>query len=180
MVLKWFFEGQNLTLVAFAAMAVATSFLTLVSTNPLRAAIYLVLNLFSVAGIYLALSAFFLSAVQVIVYAGAIMVLFLFVIMLLNLGSPDRSRDSLRLQLPAGVLSAGTLATFLMLVAAKTTSGPSTGSPAGFVGSVVAVGKELYNPARPWLFPFELTSVLLLVAVVGAVVLARRPEEAID
>ena len=78
--------------------------------NPLRAGLFLVLNLFCVAVLYLLLNAYFLAAVQVIVYAGAIMVLFLFVIMLLNLGTPDRTADRLKWQTPAAVVAGLALA----------------------------------------------------------------------
>ncbi|MFY7951762.1 MAG: NADH-quinone oxidoreductase subunit J [Armatimonadaceae bacterium] len=178
MPLQWLLDGQNLALLVFAVVAVATALLTVISSNPLRSALFLVLNLFCVAGIYLTLSAFFLSAVQVIVYAGAIMVLFLFVIMLLNLSSPDTTRNPLRYQTAIAFLTAGGIATFLILVFGRSLKGLGDGSESGFVGSVSAIGKDLYSPSRPWLFPFELTSVLLLVAVIGAVVLARRTGEA--
>lgn len=178
MPLQWLLDGQNLALLTFSVIAVATAMLTVISSNPLRSALFLVVNLFCVAGIYLTLSAFFLSAVQVIVYAGAIMVLFLFVIMLLNLSSPERYKNALRYQPAIAIGVAGSVASFLVLVFGRTLQGLPAGSGTGFVGSVSGVGKELYSPVRPWLFPFELTSVLLLVAVIGAVVLARRSGEA--
>lgn len=177
MAIEWLLDGRNLILLLFSIGAVSSALLTVLASNPLRSAIFLVVNLFCVAGIYLALNAFFLSVVQVIVYAGAIMVLFLFVIMLLNLDTPERQRDPMRLQLPIAVLVGGSVASFLTLVFVRSTRGLETLAPGGFSGTVAGVGKELYAPSKPWLFPFELTSVLLLIAVIGAVVLARRSGE---
>ena len=147
-------------------------------------ALFLVLNLFCVAVLYLLLSAYFLAAVQVIVYAGAIMVLFLFVIMLLNLGTPDRSREKLKLQVPIAIVSALALAAiFSWAILGSVPSQPvqvplPDGTPVmgDAMGTPSGIGKTLYNPGLPWLLPFEVTSVLLLVATVGAVVLAKRGE----
>lgn len=170
--------GQGLIFGVLALGALASAILVLLTANPLRSALFLVLNLFCIAGLYLTLNAYFLATVQVIVYAGAIMVLFLFVIMLLNLGAPDRSADRMRWQAPlaaaAGLVLAGILGTVLLRgvpsLPAVSENGPS-GVP---MGSVQGIGKELYDPSHPWLFPFEVTSVLLLIAVIGSVVLARK------
>lgn len=172
--------GQNLMFVAFGGIALASACLMLLASNPLRSALFLVLNLFSIAGLYLSLDAAFLATVQVIVYAGAIMVLFLFVIMLLNLGVSDRTADPLRGQGLVASLGAASLAVFLGLAILKGVGAAPLQSGAVFSGSVEGIGKELYNPALPWLFPFEVTSVLLLVAVVGSVTLARRVERVGD
>ncbi|RYG85950.1 MAG: NADH-quinone oxidoreductase subunit J, partial [Alphaproteobacteria bacterium] len=206
--------------------ALATALTMLLHPNPVRAALFLVLNLFCVAVLYLLLNAYFLAAVQVVVYAGAIMVLFLFVIMLLNLGTPDRTKDRMPIQQPlaavGGLVLAGMLALTLVrstplplldkdgnppalkeigksatMAAAQMTTpgggGKSVEVAAGGPGSVSAVldatlptvipsrqgtvegiGKVLYNPSLPYLFPFEVTSILLLVATIGSVVLAKR------
>src|ERR1700712_4567284 len=98
-----FFSAQILLFVIFGLGALATGVTMVLYPNPVRSALFLVLNLFCVAVLYLLLNAYFLAVVQVIVYAGAIMVLFLFVIMLLNLGTPDRSIDKLRWQQPAAI-----------------------------------------------------------------------------
>jgi NADH-quinone oxidoreductase subunit J len=169
------------------------------------------LNLFCVAVLYLLLNAYFLAAVQVIVYAGAIMVLFLFVIMLLNLGTPDRAVDRLKWQQPVAVAAGLILAAMLSITftaslpavpAVKAAHTPTArfavavpqgasgrvippGAPtaeetpltADTMGTPYGVGRTLYDPTQPWLFPFEMTSILLLIAVVGAIVLARRPTE---
>jgi NADH-quinone oxidoreductase subunit J len=176
------FKGPGLLFFAFAFGALATAILVVASKNPVRAALFLVLNLFCVAVLYLLLSAFFLAAVQVIVYAGAIMVLFLFVIMLLNLGTPEKARERLKFQVPAAVGAA--LALALIVAWAIATSTPLNVGPVALpadtpasgdaMGTPEGIGRTLYNPNLPWLLPFEVTSILLLVATVGAVVLAKR------
>jgi NADH-quinone oxidoreductase subunit J len=183
-----FLSGNVLLFLFFALAALGTGVMVLFNQNPVRSALFLVLNLFSVAVLYLLLNAYFLAAVQVIVYAGAIMVLFLFVIMLLNLGTPDKSPDKLRGQQPvalgAGLVLVGIVGALVMNTALKSPASiagtqavnawikPASG--AGAMGTAQAVGNTLYNPSLPWLFPFEATSVLLLVATVGAVVLAQK------
>ncbi len=144
------------------------------SRNAVHSALFLVANLFCVALLYLSLNADFLAIVQVIVYAGAIMVLFLFVVTLLN-PSQSESPDRLRGQ----GLVAGVLAVVLLLeVGAVILSGAfstvkSTAAPPAvdWGDNVHAIGTLLYGQ---YLFPFELTSILLLVAIVGATVLAKR------
>ena len=178
------FSGPALVFLLFALGAIATGFLVVANPNPVRSALFLVLNLFCVAVLYLLLSAYFLAAVQVIVYAGAIMVLFLFVIMLLNLGTPDRSRERLKLQVPIAIVSALALAgIFSWAILGSVPSQPvqvplAEGTPVSgdALGTPKGIGMTLYNPSLPWLLPFEVTSVLLLVATIGAVVLAKRGE----
>ena len=195
--LAGFFSPAVILFLVFALGALSTAASCVLSPNPIRSALFLVLNLFCVAVLYLLLNAYFLAAVQVIVYAGAIMVLFLFVIMLLNLGSPERTPDRLQWQQPValgvGILLAAMLSVTIAssippivpaAVASQQTSGSESGTDAGAMaafasnpdtmGTAYGIGKNLYDPAQPWLFPFEITSVLLLVAVIGAVVLARR------
>src|SRR4028119_1894244 len=98
-----FISAPILLFLLFGTSALVTAITMVLYPNPIRSALFLVLNLFCVAVLYLLLNAYFLAAVQVIVYAGAIMVLFLFVIMLLNLGTPDRQQDHLRWQQPAAI-----------------------------------------------------------------------------
>jgi len=160
-----------------ATLSIGSALLVVANRNPVRSALFLVLNLFVLSIFYMTLSAQFISAVQVIVYAGAIMVLFLFTIMLLNLGSPSAMKERGALQKAAAGVLAG-----LFLVALTGAGAIQTGRPASKAteeslnsgGSVEAIGKALFDPSQPWLFPFELTSILLLVGVVGAIVLAKR------
>jgi NADH-quinone oxidoreductase subunit J len=130
----------------------------------------------AVAAFYITLSAQFIGAVQVIVYAGAIMVLFLFVIMLLNLSAPEALQERGALQ-PA--LAAGLAAIFLTillasqsLVALATPAAPE--ATVQSLGTVQSVGLALFDQKQPWVFPFEATSILLLVAIVGAIIMAKR------
>ncbi len=150
-----------------AATAIGTAIGLVVRPNPLHGALFLVGNLFCVAVLYLMLRAEFLALAQVIVYAGAIMVLFIFAIMLLIPGRAESGPDPLararRLALP---VAAG-LALAVVLVAGRT-GGPAPGAPPGGVG---AIGRLLFTD---YLFPFEVTSLLLLAALVGALTLARR------
>ncbi len=160
-----------MSLVAFfviAAVAVGSAFGLLLKKNPIHGALFLVANLGSVAALYLMLGAEFLAAAQVIVYAGAIMVLFVFAIMVLIPGKEETGEDPRRryrlLALPVGV------ALFLELVAiAARGAPPSSGPPVR--GSAETIGRLLFTQ---YLFPFELTSVLLLAAMVGVLLLARR------
>jgi len=157
---------------AFALIALITvgSALGLIlKRNAIHGALFLVVNLGSVAALYLTLGAEFLAAAQVIVYAGAIMVLFVFAIMVLIPGKeetgPDPRRPWRLLALPAG----GLLLVLVLAVVLGTRGPTPVGSPAP--GGVEAIGRLLFGD---YLFPFELTSVLLLAAMVGVLLLARR------
>jgi NADH-quinone oxidoreductase subunit J len=161
----------------FAGTAIASAFLCITRKSPVASALWLVNTLFSLAAIYVLLDAHFIAAVQVLVYAGAIMVLFLFVIMLLNLGRVGPSD----LKGPWGRVVAGVAGLVLLseLIALRLALPVGDlvlppGTVAGTVaarGAVQAVAQPLF---RGYLVPFEVTSVLLLAAIVGAVVLAKR------
>ncbi len=150
-----------------AATAIGTAIGLVARPNPLHGALFLVGNLFCVAVLFLMLRAEFLALAQVIVYAGAIMVLFILAIMLLIPGRAESGPDPLararRLALPV----AAALAIVVVLVAGRT-GGPSPGAPPG---GVETIGRLLFTD---YLFPFEVTSLLLLAALVGALTLARR------
>ena len=153
-----------------AAVAVVCGIAMIVQDNPVRSALYLVLVLFSVALLFLTLHAVFIAAVQVIVYAGAIMVLFIFVIMLLNLGTPERIVDRLKPQQPLAVV-AGVAVILVLATIIAAVPAPKASVPAGLVGPN-EIGLTLFT--ADWLFPFEVVSILLLVAAVGAVMLAKK------
>jgi len=150
--------------VIFAIMVVANPF----SRSPVTSAMFLVLTMGCLAGLFTLLHAFFLAAVQILVYAGAVMVLFLFVIMLLDLREEQR-RQVKSLSLVAGLVSVGAiLAIFVRsLIAAK----PGEGVTANVEGSTFKLGKLLFTE---YLLPFEIVSVLLLVAMVGVVLLSKK------
>ncbi len=148
------------------------------SRNPVHAALSLVGTLFGVAVLFVAQGAHFLAAVQVIVYAGAIVVLFLFVIMLLGVDKAEAiETEPIGGQRPAAVVVAATSFVLLALLgirASQVSQGPlyQTGRLDGEGTNIASLGKALFTD---YVFAFELTSVLLVIAVVGAVVLARRP-----
>ncbi len=153
-----------------AAVTVVCGIAMILVDNPVRSALYLVLVLFSVALLFLSLHAVFIAAVQVIVYAGAIMVLFIFVIMLLNLGTPERIVDRLRPQQPLAVIAGLAVVAVLATIVATVPAHAQTLSM-GLVGPY-EIGMKLFT--ADWLFPFEVVSILLLVAAVGAVMLAKK------
>jgi NADH-quinone oxidoreductase subunit J len=156
---------------AFAALLVACSLMVILHKNPVTSALFLVLAFCSLAGLYLLLRAEFLAMVQVIVYAGAIMVLFLFVIMYLNLKRDVE--DGMPFVLRRGI---GWAIGALLLVEGAWFMGQRWGlgaaPPEGptVVGNTEAVGRLLYSR---YLFPFEITSVLLIVAILGAVLIGK-------
>jgi len=162
-----------------AAMVIAGAVGVVVARNPVHSALMLVLTLFGVAVLFVLQQANFLAAVQVIVYAGAIVVLFLFVIMFLGVDREEDVRaDPLRGQRPLAVALVlfGTTGLLLLGQVSKWTTGqPSVAGTDSGAPNVNLLGKSLYTT---YLFPFEATSALLIIAVVGAVVLARRPPAA--
>ncbi len=163
---------------AAAAMVLGGAIGVVTTRNPVHGALLLVLTLFGVAVLFVAQQAQFLAAVQVIVYAGAIVVLFLFVIMLLGVygneaGEVDHGvRRSLATVVGVGLLIEGALLAWAsdgqLATGAKAVAGVARGDD----GNVEALAESLFTR---YLFAFEFTSVLLIIAVVGAVVLARRP-----
>jgi NADH-quinone oxidoreductase subunit J len=164
--------------IVFAVAALATlagALGVVLSTNPVHAALNLVMTLFSVAVLFVAQEAHFLAAVQVIVYAGAIVVLFLFVIMLLGVDKAEDLRsERLKGQRPVAIVAGLTgLATVLLLARSEWVSGArSVAGPLGDGGENVPVlARSLFTR---YLLAFEVTSVLLVIAVVGAVILVGR------
>lgn len=154
----------------FAGLAVATALGVVAFKNPISSAFSLIVSFFAIAALYAMLNAHFLAVIQILVYAGAIMVLFIFVIMLLNL-QPEELKESgfsPSFKIATGVLLAGFVG-FLIFVFQKSTSLFETVESA--FGNVQTVGKLLFT--EYW-FIFEFTSVLLLVAIIGGVVLAKR------
>jgi len=159
----------------FAGLLVATALMVVLHRNPVTSALFLVLAFCSLAGIYLMLQAEFLGMVQIIVYAGAIMVLFLFVIMYLNLQHDVETGAQIAVRRGIGWMVGSLLMLFGVLLARHHwTPGPVlVVAPGPTSGNAVEIGKALYSR---FLFPFEITSILLLVAMVGAIVMAKgRP-----
>ncbi len=153
-------------------LAIASAVLAISARNPVASLLLVVLAFFALAGLFATLEAHFLAAIQILVYAGAILVLFLFVIMLLNLGS-ELPREWLAPP-PVLILASAAGAAFLLAGFFVVRRGDAAGAAAALppvVGSTEAVGLSLF---RDFLLPFEITSLLLLVAMVGAIVLAKR------
>jgi len=163
--------------VIFGGIAIVSALLCITRRSPVASALWLVVTLFALAAMFVLLDAQFIAALQVLVYAGAIMVLFLFVIMLLNLGRPGPTDIKGPLGLGVAVALAGAML-FLLRPLGQAALPTSIQLPPGSVaalqqqrGIVGAVANPLFDA---YLIPFEIASVLLLAAIVGAVVLAKR------
>lgn len=158
---------------AFAVLAVAGAAGLVLLRHPMNGAMSFVMTLIALAGLYALLSAKLIFAIQLIVYAGAIMSLILFIIMFLNIGEKDLPDESGRwLYLGGGAVVIAPLALFLLRVVNKLPESDTAIVGNGF-GGVKEVGLVLFTE---WLLPFEIVSILLLVALVGAVVLAGKRE----
>lgn len=153
-----------------SGIALLSAVYFIAAKNPLYSVLSLVVTFFSIAGLYILLNAQFLGIVQIIVYAGAIMVLFLYILMMLNLNKADESKKNPMAKI-IGVLSAGIL--FVGLLGAyKGLSGKSTSQGIDqSVGLTKNLGKLLFNE---YVLPFELASILILAGIVGAVLIGKR------
>jgi NADH-quinone oxidoreductase subunit J len=161
-----------LLFILFAGMAIGCALGVVAQRNPLYSAISLIGVFVSLACLYVMLAAPFIAAVQVIVYAGAIMVLVVFVIMLLNVEEEEHRRARLKFLLPVAIgLSAIFIAevAFILMTVAPTRVTPATAGTS--VGVTHSIGSQLFTQ---YLLPFEITSILILMAIVGAMTLARR------
>jgi NADH-quinone oxidoreductase subunit J len=171
---------DNVVFWVFAPISVASAIGMLVMRNAVHAALFLVVNFFCLAVMYLLLDAPFLFAVQIIVYAGAIMVLFLFVIMLLGVDRDDDLRERLVAQRPLAIVLALAFVVEIF-VAVRAGIGFATKAPEGFEavnegGNARALAEVLF---RDYFLPFEITSILLIIAAIAAMVLAHRKGRAI-
>jgi NADH-quinone oxidoreductase subunit J len=165
------------TLYAFyflSFVAIFSALLVVFSKNPVYSVLYLIITFFAIAGHYVLLNAQFLAVVHVIVYAGAIMVLFLYVIMLLNLNQETEPHKRTLVKV-AAVVSGG----LLMLVLIGTLRGASTvvPKPGVEIGLVKNLGHVLFDE---FLFPFEVSSILLLAAMVGVVMVGKDEEKSVN
>ncbi len=166
---------ETLFFYAFGIIAIASAIMMVLSRNPVHSALFLIVTFFSLAGLFILLDAHFLAAIQVLVYTGAIMVLFLFVIMLLNLKSVKGEFEKL---LHLKIMGAGAAFFLIFELLYLISKGTFLGTPGGVTGDVLAqegntrlIGKLLFTD---YLLPFEITSILLIVAIIGAVVLAKK------
>ncbi len=156
----------------FAALAVGAAVMVVAHRNPIYSALFLIITLFALAGLYVLLQAPFIAAIHVIVYAGAIMVLFLFVVMLLELDKQSAARKKSKIFTGISLVAAGILVVELaiFITAGEFDSAPATALEPVAAGDTQSIGLLLFTK---YLFPFEVASVLLLSAIIGAVVLAK-------
>jgi NADH-quinone oxidoreductase subunit J len=163
---------QDLLFYLFAFLTLLCGFLVVAnpfSRNPVTSAMFLVLTICSLAGLFVLLHAFFLAAVQILVYAGAVIVLFLFVIMLLNVQEEERRKIKL-FGVVAGVISVGAI----LALMGKTLwhSDLSHAAAPALEGATKPLGRALFS--AQYVLPFEIVSVLLLVAMVGVILLSKK------
>ncbi len=152
----------------FAVVGMGCGFLVVWHRNPMNSAIYLVITMLCLAGLYVLLMSGFVATVQILIYAGAVMVLMLFVIMMLNLRSETLEREgSTRAWVLAGVIGV----VLVFRIAGLFSIGDGNPPASESFGTIEAVGASLFST---YLLPFELAAVLLLIAVIGAVILAKR------
>ena len=163
-------RAESVVFWIFAVPLIVSALGVVLARNPVSAAVSLVTAFFFLAGVYVLLTAHLLAFLQVLVYAGAIMVLFLFVIMLLTTADDEFVRTRFKIMQAAGVLGGAGVAAVVVLALQQLGPMPMRRVPADF-GTVRAVGRLLFSQ---YLLPFEATSLLLLVAIVGAVVVAKQ------
>jgi NADH-quinone oxidoreductase subunit J len=163
---------ESIVFYIFAALSVSGALLVVSRKNPVSSALALVLTLFSTAVLFILLFAQFIAAIQILIYAGAIMVLFLFAVMFLNLREESLRFDAQNIPLKLGILIAILIISgyFATMGFKKVLSGAAVSNPETF-GTVQGIGEVLF---RNYLLPFELTSVLIVVAILGVVVIAKR------
>lgn len=156
-----------------AVIALASALMVVTRKNAIASAVYLVVTMCTIAGLFMQLGAIFVATLQIIVYAGAIMVLFLFVIMLLNLRKDEFGFDTRVFQRLFAVLLGVVFLVQMVLIVSRLPLKP--GQPIDTeMGKVAPLSTKLFTQ---YLYPFEITSVLLLAAIIGAVVIAKRKME---
>lgn len=162
-----------MTLIVFiilSLMAVGSAVMMLLAKNPVKSILWLIVVFFAISGHYILLNAQFLAVVNIIVYAGAIMVLFLFVVMLMNLDTDAEPVKNYRLQI-IGIISGGCLLLILLSVLMTGTTAQPVLTKVGDAGLIKNLGKTLFSN---FVLPFEISSVLFLSAMVGAVVIGKK------
>jgi NADH-quinone oxidoreductase subunit J len=168
-------QAMNTTEILFfflSALALFSAIMVLISKNPIHSVLWLVAVFFAISGHYILLNAQFLAIVNMIVYAGAIMVLFLFVVMLMNLNAETEPQKNLWMKL-AGVISGGCLLMVLVSLVRQATDlhAKKAMTSTGDIGLIKNLGKLLFSD---YVVPFEITSVLFLSAMIGAIVIGKK------
>jgi len=157
---------------ALSALAIISAVMVLISKNPIHSVLWLILVFFAISGHYILLNAQFLAIVNIIVYAGAIMVLFLFVMMLMNVKKDNEPQKQLWVKL-IGVIAGGSFLTLLIALVKQNTSfqGRDVLLKDGSIGLIHPLGQALFTD---YVVPFEISSVLFLSAMVGAVIIGKK------
>ena len=160
----------------FGSVIVLCALLVVALRNPVHSVIALLVMFFHIAGLFVTLHAEFLAAVQLIVYAGAILVLYLFVVMILNLQQDDSYQRQVKWGLGLGLLALAEVIAIISKAAlpeepAESTTAAGESAAAAIAGNTETVGKALYTT---YLFPFEVASLILLVAMIGAIIMAKK------
>ena len=173
-------DSQNIMFIALAAVIVIASLASVLTKSVIRAATYLLFVLLGTAGLYFLMGYTFLGSVQVMVYAGGIVVLYVFSILLTSGAKDNLSRNTRAKVLAAGVLSLGGMAAFLFILFKQRfiLEAPVLGAPSEEISggtSIAEIGRHmLSSDAGGYLLPFEAVSVLLLACIVGGLVIARK------
>lgn len=164
--------ASTLIFYLLASLAIASALMVILAKNPIQSCLYLVLTMFAIAGNYVLLNAQFLAIVQIIVYAGAIMVLFLFTIMMLNLNDETQPMNNPFLKF-AGAIAGGSLLLLMVAALKKSTmvNGEMQLPSSSQVGLIKNLGKVLFTD---YVLPFEVISILILVGMIGAVMLGKK------
>ena len=165
---------MNVTLILFwflSVLALFSALMMIFSRNPVHSVLWLIVTFFSISGHYILLNAQFLAIVNIIVYAGAIMVLFLFVIMLMNLNKTMEPQKSRWLKMAGGVAGGCLLLVLIAALKDSEVKQQSTELNTGDIGLIKNLGKQLFST---YVVPFEISSILFLSAMVGAVVIGKK------
>lgn len=160
----------TISFILLSVLAILSAVMMLVSKSPVTGILWLIVLFFCISGHYILLNAQFLAVVNIIVYAGAIMVLFLFVVMLMNLNAENEPPKNLRLQF-IGVISGGSLLLVLLSAFMKMKGNNPVMMAGGSAGLIKTLGQVLFTD---YILPFEISSVLFLSAMVGAVVIGKK------
>ncbi|MDB5202602.1 MAG: NADH-quinone oxidoreductase subunit [Ferruginibacter sp.] len=160
----------TLLFILLSVMAVGSALMMLLTKSPVHSILWLIVVFFAISGHYILLNAQFLAIVNIIVYAGAIMVLFLFVVMLMNLNSESEPAKNYRLHL-IGIISGGSLLLVLLAAVMKIDLAHPVMMKVGEAGLISKLGKTLFTD---YVLPFEISSVLFLSAMIGAVVIGKK------
>lgn len=167
-------ETAEILFFVLAGLTILSGLLTVTSKNPIHSILYLIITFFSISGHYILLNAQFLAVVNIIVYAGAIMVLFLFVVMLMNLNKEDKNFSKPFVILAGTIISALFFALTVGIFIRSDVEENQTLLSKGNIGLTEVLGTKLYSD---YVIPFELASILFMGAMIGAVLLSKKTDD---